>query len=64
MPKRSARQLRRSSNDGTGAFSDGPAIPQLTIAGELIGRSDIMMEMFDAGELEDLVTEKGLVKAG
>ncbi len=49
---------------GIKVFSDWPTIPQLYIAGEFIGGSDIMMEMFDAGELEDLVTEKGLVKAG
>jgi monothiol glutaredoxin len=49
---------------GIKTFSDWPTIPQLYIAGEFIGGSDIMMEMFDAGELEELVTEKGLVKAG
>ncbi len=48
---------------GIKTFSDWPTIPQLYIAGEFIGGSDIMMEMFDAGELEELVTEKGLVKA-
>ncbi|HMT43842.1 MAG TPA: monothiol glutaredoxin, Grx4 family, partial [Chakrabartia sp.] len=33
---------------------------QLYVKGEFIGGSDIMMEMFEAGELQDLLAEKGL----
>ena len=45
---------------GIKAFSDWPTIPQLYVKGEFIGGSDIMMEMFEAGELQDLMSEKGL----
>ena len=36
-------------------YSDWPTIPQLYVKGEFVGGSDIMMEMFQAGELQDLV---------
>lgn len=36
-------------------FSDWPTIPQLYIDGEFVGGSDIMMEMFEAGELHQLL---------
>lgn len=39
---------------GIKAYSDWPTIPQLYVAGEFIGGSDIMMEMFQAGELHQL----------
>jgi monothiol glutaredoxin len=45
---------------GIKAFSDWPTIPQLYIKGEFVGGSDIMMEMFEAGELHALVSEKGI----
>lgn len=38
-------------------FSNWPTIPQLYINGEFIGGSDIMMEMYQAGELEELLKE-------
>ena len=37
------------------SFSDWPTIPQLYVQGEFVGGSDIMMEMFEAGELQELV---------
>jgi len=40
---------------GIKAFSDWPTIPQLYVKGEFVGGSDIMMEMFEAGELQQLV---------
>ena len=40
---------------GIKAFSDWPTIPQLYVRGEFIGGSDIMMEMFESGELKQLV---------
>jgi monothiol glutaredoxin len=40
---------------GIKAYSDWPTIPQLYINGEFVGGSDIMMEMFEAGELQPLV---------
>lgn len=36
-------------------YSDWPTIPQLYVKGEFVGGSDIMMEMFEAGELQTLV---------
>lgn len=40
---------------GIKAYSDWPTIPQLYVKGQFIGGSDIMMEMFESGELKDLV---------
>ena len=41
---------------GIKEYSDWPTIPQLYVKGEFVGGSDIMMEMFESGELKDLVT--------
>ena len=46
---------------GIKAFSDWPTIPQLYVKGEFVGGSDIMMEMFEAGELAELMRDKGVV---
>ncbi|HEX6218037.1 MAG TPA: Grx4 family monothiol glutaredoxin [Sphingomicrobium sp.] len=40
---------------GIKEFSDWPTIPQLYVKGEFVGGSDIMMEMFESGELQQLV---------
>ena len=40
---------------GIKAYSDWPTIPQLYVRGEFVGGSDIMMEMFESGELQQLV---------
>ena len=40
---------------GIKEYSDWPTIPQLYVKGEFVGGSDIMMEMFESGELKDLV---------
>jgi monothiol glutaredoxin len=39
---------------GIKAYSDWPTIPQLYVNGEFVGGSDIMMEMYEAGELHEL----------
>ncbi|TXC74024.1 Grx4 family monothiol glutaredoxin [Sphingorhabdus soli] len=44
-------------------YSDWPTIPQLYVKGEFVGGSDIMMEMFEAGELAQLMTDKAVMKA-
>ena len=44
-------------------FSDWPTIPQLYVKGEFLGGSDIMMEMFEAGELSHLLCEKGVARS-
>ena len=36
-------------------YSDWPTVPQLYVQGEFVGGSDIMMEMFESGELQQLV---------
>ena len=48
---------------GIKAYSDWPTIPQLYIKGEFVGGSDIMMEMYQAGELHQLMTTSGLTPA-
>jgi|SRR4028119_1463192 monothiol glutaredoxin len=50
--------------NGIKAYSDWPTIPQLYVKGEFVGGSDIMMEMFEAGELQQLLTDKQVAKAG
>jgi monothiol glutaredoxin len=47
---------------GIKAYSDWPTIPQLYVDGEFVGGSDIMMEMYESGELAELV--KADAKAG
>ena len=37
-------------------YANWPTIPQLYIHGEFIGGSDIMMEMYQAGELQQVLT--------
>jgi monothiol glutaredoxin len=44
-------------------YSDWPTVPQLYVKGEFVGGSDIMMEMFEAGELQTLLTENEIAKA-
>jgi monothiol glutaredoxin len=48
---------------GVKAYSDWPTVPQLYVKGEFLGGSDIMMEMFEAGELQQLLEEKQVAKA-
>ena len=40
---------------GIKEYSDWPTIPQLYVKGEFVGGSDIMMEMFESGELQQMV---------
>ncbi len=48
---------------GIKSYSDWPTIPQLYVKGEFVGGSDIMMEMYEAGELQQLMQEKAVAKA-
>ena len=41
-------------------FSSWPTIPQLYVKGEFVGGCDIVREMFQSGELETLLSEKGI----
>lgn len=49
--------------DGIKAFSDWPTIPQLYVKGEFVGGCDIVKEMYEAGELQEFLTEKGVKTA-
>ena len=44
---------------GIKEYSKWPTIPQLYVKGEFIGGSDIMMEMYESGELQQLVVGQG-----
>ena len=46
--------------NGIKDYTNWPTIPQLYVKGEFVGGSDIMMEMFQSGELKTLMTEKGV----
>ena len=48
---------------GIKAFSDWPTIPQLYVKGEFVGGSDIMMEMYESGELAQLFADQGVTAA-
>ena len=48
---------------GVKIFSDWPTVPQLYVKGEFVGGSDIMMEMYQSGELAELVEAKGVARA-
>jgi monothiol glutaredoxin len=48
--------------EGIKSFSDWPTIPQLYVQGEFIGGCDIVTEMFQSGELQAMLAEKGLAK--
>jgi len=50
---------------GIKEYSSWPTIPQLYVKGEFVGGCDIAREMFQAGELQQFFTEKGIaVKQG
>ena len=46
--------------EGIKVFSNWPTIPQLYIKGEFIGGCDIVKEMFESGELLELLNTKGI----
>jgi monothiol glutaredoxin len=46
---------------GIKTFSDWPTIPQLYVKGELVGGSDIIRQMFEAGELKPFLVEQGVL---
>jgi len=45
--------------EGLKQYSNWPTFPQLYVKGELIGGCDIVMEMFESGELQNLLTDVG-----
>ena len=52
-------ELRQGIKD----FSDWPTIPQLYVKGEFIGGCDIVREMYESGELQTLLNDKGIQAA-
>ena len=46
--------------NGIKTYSNWPTIPQLYVKGEFVGGCDIIREMYQAGELQGLLKEKGL----
>ena len=49
--------------DSVDVLQDMDIRPQLYVKGEFVGGSDIMMEMFEAGELQQMLDEKQVAKA-
>ena len=49
--------------DGIKQYSDWPTIPQLYVKGEFVGGCDIIKEMFQSGELQAYLREKGVIEA-
>ena len=45
---------------GLKEFSNWPTFPQLYVKGELVGGCDIVREMYQSGELQQLMAEKGI----
>jgi monothiol glutaredoxin len=49
---------------GVKEFSQWPTIPQLYVKGEFVGGCDIIREMYEVGELQELMKEKGVATRG
>jgi len=49
-----------SVREGVKAYSNWPTVPQLYVKGEFVGGCDIVREMFQAGELQDMLNTKGV----
>ncbi|TCI00915.1 Grx4 family monothiol glutaredoxin [Roseococcus sp. SYP-B2431] len=46
--------------EGIKAYTNWPTIPQLYVNGEFLGGCDIVMEMFQSGELQTMLQDKGI----
>jgi monothiol glutaredoxin len=51
-----SNELRQGIKD----YTNWPTIPQLYVKGEFVGGADILMEMYQSGELKQLLEEKGI----
>ena len=61
VPFQSANVLEDMElREGIKQFSHWPTVPQLYVKGEFVGGCDIVSEMFQAGELETLMADKGI----
>ena len=52
-----------SIREGIKEFSNWPTIPQLYVKGEFVGGCDIVREMYEQGELQQMLDEKGVSRA-
>ena len=52
----SSSDIRQGIKD----YTNWPTVPQLYVKGEFVGGSDIMMEMYQSGELKTLMADKGV----
>ncbi|HZH46874.1 MAG TPA: Grx4 family monothiol glutaredoxin [Roseococcus sp.] len=46
--------------EGIKAYTNWPTVPQVYVGGEFVGGCDIMMEMYQSGELQALLKDKGI----
>ena len=53
-------ELRQGVKD----YTNWPTVPQIYVDGEFIGGCDIVREMFQQGELQNLLTQKGIPMQG
>ena len=61
VPFKTANVLEDAAlRDGIKQFSNWPTIPQLYVKGEFVGGCDIVREMFQAGELQQTLKDKGV----
>ncbi len=52
--------LDQDIREGVKAYSNWPTIPQLYIKGEFVGGCDIVREMYESGELQQMLADKGV----
>ena len=61
VPYKGVNVLEHESiRQGIKDYSNWPTVPQLYVKGEFVGGCDITREMFQAGELQQLLAEKGI----
>lgn len=53
-----------SLRDGIKSFSNWPTLPQLYVKSEFVGGCDIVREMYESGELQELLAAKGVPHQG
>lgn len=56
--------LDQELREGIKEFTNWPTIPQLYVKGEFIGGCDIVREMYESGELKDLLVQAGIEVSG
>lgn len=63
VPFKTANVLEEPGlREGIKEFSSWPTVPQLYVKGEFVGGCDIVTEMFQSGELQTLLDEKGVAR--